>query len=536
MPNPKETVEEKEEWEFTQPLSHALKCPICHDLLRAPLITRGCSHSFCAVCIHRSIQHEPACPLCRARLHDGDLHPNLALSAVCEEVTVWCPYRSSGCTEPFPTAQIKAHLSRCPYRKATCSTGEKLGCPWTGPWKDLEDHQKSCVYYGMRHAYQEMIDRMADLKKDIVKQVMAEIYSTQSHSNIEKSLSPDQVSAEHSEENRPSPEPTVNFGSRVTLTGHRAGFTSLASQGGYLYAGSHDGSIQTFHLNGNPDMLLDTQAHSMSVWALTYHPSAHVLVSGSKDGSVKVWDPERTGEPGSLKLLRSLEGHQGKVYTLDSCPSSQLLLSGSSDQTIRLWDVSSGECLGTLEPGHSGTVNALSLDPHSNGSRAYSASGDGTVRIWDVGGRQEERILTSFVNQAALGLAVDPDHPGIVYASTQDALIHVLDTRVPEPRVAELSGHDWEVWKIQVAGSGAVGSGGGGFLWSGSFDHTLRRWDLRMLQCSGTWREHAGYIHSVLALPGDVTSSSGYTLATACADRTVKLWGEEELSLTEGSE
>lgn len=336
----------------------------------------------------------------------------------------------------------------------------------------------------------------------------------------------------------------MDFGSRLTLTGHRAGFTSLASQGGYLYAGSHDGSIQTFLLNGNPEMLQDTQAHSMSVWALTYHPTAKVLVSSSKDGSIRVWDPEedQEGPTGGLSYLRSLDGHKGKVYTLDPFPSSSLLLSGSSDRSIKLWDVSSGVCVGTLEPSHSGTVNALSLDPHSQGTRAYSASGDGTVRIWDIERRQEDRILTSFVDQAALGLTVDPGQPGRLYVSTQDALLHVLDTRSPDARVATLSGHDWEVWKMQVSGSGArphphhPSSSSTGFLWSGSFDHTLRRWDLRMLQCSGVWREHAGYIHSILALPDPIPSSQGYLLATACADRTVKLWGDRLFTQDEAGE
>ncbi|EDN71868.1 WD-40 repeat protein [Beggiatoa sp. SS] len=45
-------------------------------------------------------------------------------------------------------------------------------------------------------------------------------------------------------------------------------------------------------------------------------------------------------------------GHTGDVWAVAVSPSGQLLVSGSVDQTVRLWDVDSRENLVTLFQGH----------------------------------------------------------------------------------------------------------------------------------------------------------------------------------------
>lgn len=44
-----------------------LTCEICYMLLYEP-VTTPCQHTFCAKCLHRSLDHSSACPLCRAAL------------------------------------------------------------------------------------------------------------------------------------------------------------------------------------------------------------------------------------------------------------------------------------------------------------------------------------------------------------------------------------------------------------------------------------------------------------------------------------
>ena len=65
------------------------------------------------------------------------------------------------------------------------------------------------------------------------------------------------------------------------------------------------------------------------------------LASGSKDGSVRVWDLAAGGA-----ALFVLEGHTDSVRALtafaDPATGETRLASGSLDKTVRVWDVSTG--------------------------------------------------------------------------------------------------------------------------------------------------------------------------------------------------
>eukprot|EP01126_Amoeba_proteus_P046061 TRINITY_DN518_c0_g1_i11.p1 TRINITY_DN518_c0_g1~~TRINITY_DN518_c0_g1_i11.p1 ORF type:complete len:382 (-),score=52.30 TRINITY_DN518_c0_g1_i11:233-1378(-) len=54
-------------------LKELFDCPICRDLLFDP-VTSACGHSFCRQCLSRAIDHNPACPFCRAPLPQYSVH------------------------------------------------------------------------------------------------------------------------------------------------------------------------------------------------------------------------------------------------------------------------------------------------------------------------------------------------------------------------------------------------------------------------------------------------------------------------------
>jgi WD40 repeat protein len=71
-----------------------------------------------------------------------------------------------------------------------------------------------------------------------------------------------------------------------------------------------------------------------------------LLVSGSSDQTVRLWDPlagASVGEP--------LTGHTGTVTSVafGTGPGGRpLLASGSMDKTVRLWEPATGFCIATL--------------------------------------------------------------------------------------------------------------------------------------------------------------------------------------------
>ncbi|CAD5913902.1 hypothetical protein [Planktothrix agardhii] len=77
-------------------------------------------------------------------------------------------------------------------------------------------------------------------------------------------------------------------------------------------------------------------------------------------------------------------GHSGSVNSVAISPDGQILVSGSDDKTITIWDLSTGQELRTLtgHSEHSDEVKSLAISP--DGQTLVSGGDDGTIMIWRV--------------------------------------------------------------------------------------------------------------------------------------------------------
>ncbi|KAI0336970.1 WD40 repeat-like protein [Trametopsis cervina] len=98
-----------------------------------------------------------------------------------------------------------------------------------------------------------------------------------------------------------------------------------------------------------------------------------VLISGSLDNTIKMWDIE------SAKTVQTLFGHIEGVWAVAS--DKLRMVSGSHDRTIKVWAREEGRCTATLV-GHRGAVTCLALGE----DKIVSGSDDGDVRIWSFSG------------------------------------------------------------------------------------------------------------------------------------------------------
>lgn len=110
------------------------------------------------------------------------------------------------------------------------------------------------------------------------------------------------------------------------------------------------------------------KGHRDSVMCLQFEDN--ILMSGSYDATVKIWDTD-TGEE-----LRTLKGHTAGVRCLQFDDTK--LITGSLDRTIRIWNWRTGECISRYN-GHTEAVIAL----HFDSTLLASASVDHTVKIWN---------------------------------------------------------------------------------------------------------------------------------------------------------
>ncbi|MGE5193408.1 MAG: WD40 repeat domain-containing protein [Deltaproteobacteria bacterium] len=119
------------------------------------------------------------------------------------------------------------------------------------------------------------------------------------------------------------------------------------------------------------------EGHTGSVLAVGFSPDGTVLVTGSRDHTIKLWGA-RTGH-----LDRTLSEHAGDVYAVVFSPKGDWLASSSKDTSIKFWDAQTGKLLRTLT-GHTGRIEPLAFSPDGNILATGGGGGDTSVRLWDL--------------------------------------------------------------------------------------------------------------------------------------------------------
>ena len=124
-----------------------------------------------------------------------------------------------------------------------------------------------------------------------------------------------------------------------------------------------------------PDDLIGLIDDENSVETLAFAPDDTQLASGSRDGTVQLWDTALNHAPVTLRK------HTGWPTVLTFSPDGKLLASGGDDKTVQLWDTATGKSLTTFTD-HLSDIRVLAFSPDS--TTLASASSDGTLRFWDI--------------------------------------------------------------------------------------------------------------------------------------------------------
>ena len=205
--------------------------------------------------------------------------------------------------------------------------------------------------------------------------------------------------------------------------GHSGIVNSIAfsPDGATLASGSRDGSIGLWDVRARENKQLFS-AHEAGVTSVAFSPDGFTLASGGRDKMVRLWDA-RTGEH-----IRALSGQMDEIITvafshdgemLASCSSGLEPWSDSSDHKIRIWDARTGDHLHTLE-GHSDGVSSMAFFPGV--PILTSGSYDNTIRIWDA--RTGENIHTlEGHTDAVTSVAFSPDGNTLVSGSWNSTIL-----------------------------------------------------------------------------------------------------------------
>ena len=191
--------------------------------------------------------------------------------------------------------------------------------------------------------------------------------------------------------------------------------------------------------------------HTQGVNSLTFSFDGSLLVSGSRDKTIKLWDVQTGG------VIKTFHGHTRSVSSVSISLDCTMIASGSLDETICLWDAQTGECAHIIG-GHKRQVNSVSFHP-TNSQLLISASHDNTVQWWDINGHP--------IGSTYSGCGVTFSSDGTHFVSWGQPISIVRNTD-SEAVVAKLHVPDGNLWNCCFSPNGKFVAGAAGstiYIW-----------------------------------------------------------------------
>ena len=234
---------------------------------------------------------------------------------------------------------------------------------------------------------------------------------------------------------------------------------------------------------------LESSAHIFSV---AFSLNGRKLASASWDG-VKLWDAE-TGQN-----LTTLRGHTRVVDSVAFSPDGLTLASNSADGA-QVWEVDTGRHITTLA-GSPNFVTSIAYSPDGTKLATGSANArnaEHTIKLWDVETRQN---LTTLQGHTDLVTTVAYSRDGtLLWDVGTGQFLAILTDGTDSPGFAVAFSPD------------------GTKLASGSWDFTVKLWNVSTRKHIATFPGHIGWVSSVAFSPDSTKLASG------SSDGTVLLW------------
>ncbi len=284
------------------------------------------------------------------------------------------------------------------------------------------------------------------------------------------------------------------------FNGHENGVKSIAISKNLLVSASKDQTIKIWDINAGTEICTGF-GHDNEVTSVSFSPDGNQAISGDLDGIIILWNIN------DCQVIHKFS-NTTKVKSVSWSPNGLYALSAHDNGMVKLWDVNAKQELRTFA-GHTDQVNDVSFSPDS--SKALSASKDTTIKLWDVETGAEIRTFVGHTNRV-VSVAFSADGLFAI-SSSWDNTIRRWNIQTGEQTVVSD-----QAWVLDV---GFVQDNDHAI--SGGKDQKLKVWDLKTGQSICELTGHAGTITSV------AISKDNKSIFSASSDKTIKQWQMCEL-------
>ncbi|OAA52244.1 WD40 repeat-like-containing domain protein [Beauveria brongniartii RCEF 3172] len=187
----------------------------------------------------------------------------------------------------------------------------------------------------------------------------------------------------------------------ITRFGDVARSGDIRRDGKVLVAGDDTGKVQVFDVNSRAILRTWTQ-HKQPVWATHWSPTEMTaLLSASDDKTVRLWDLP------SAEPVATFAGHADYVRCARFLPgtTAKMMISGSYDATVKLWDPRVGNGAAAMTFKHAAPVEDVLALP---GGTTVLAAADSCVSVLDLVAARPLRLISNHQKTVtSLSLASD---------------------------------------------------------------------------------------------------------------------------------
>ena len=254
-----------------------------------------------------------------------------------------------------------------------------------------------------------------------------------------------------------------------------------------LVLGLQNGSFSIYSMN-NFENKYSLKISEAKISSLSINPSGKWIAFGSKYlNQLFVWEWK------SETYIYKQQGHMNDINIISFSPEGGQLASGADDGKIKIFDISSSNCLITFVD-HTAKITGLQYAQNKS-NVLVSSSLDGTIRAYDLIKYKNFRIMTTPKQTQLICCSVDYSGEIAAAGSLDTYNIFVWSLKTGD-LIDVLNGHTGPVSCLTFSHINDI-------LVSGSWDNTVKMWELYTKKGISETYEHNSKITAIALSPND---------------------------------